>query len=95
MVRLPHLPRPPLHREEALELLRGFEARLRAGEVTFQELASVESHCSSAQRGGDLGAFGRGKMQPPFERATFALQVGEMSGPVETDSGVHLILRTG
>ncbi len=49
----------------------------------------------SAQRGGDLGFFGRGQMQRPFEEATYALQVGELSGPVFTDSGVHLILRTG
>lgn len=34
-------------------------------------------------------------MQKPFEDATFALNVGELSGPVFSDSGVHLILRTG
>jgi len=34
-------------------------------------------------------------MQRPFEEATYALAVGEMSGVVETDSGVHIILRTG
>ena len=34
-------------------------------------------------------------MQRPFEEATFGLAVGELSGPVFTDSGVHLILRTG
>jgi NIMA-interacting peptidyl-prolyl cis-trans isomerase 1 len=34
-------------------------------------------------------------MQKPFEDATFQLKVGELSGPVFTDSGVHLILRTG
>ncbi|KAI9190602.1 uncharacterized protein BJ171DRAFT_543799 [Polychytrium aggregatum] len=43
---------------------------------------------------GDLGFFGPGAMQPAFESATFALQVGELSGPVESDSGIHLILRT-
>lgn len=53
-----------------------------------------ESHCSSARRGGDLGEFGPGKMQPAFEQATFALAVGELSGPVFSDSGVHIILRT-
>ena len=37
----------------------------------------------------------RGQMQKPFEDATFALQVGEMSPLISTDSGVHIILRTG
>lgn len=34
-------------------------------------------------------------MQKPFEDASFALKVGDMSGPVFTDSGVHIIFRTG
>ncbi|KAI9564648.1 hypothetical protein GHT06_008389 [Daphnia sinensis] len=44
--------------------------------------------------GGDLGSFGRGAMQKPFEDAAFSLKVGGMSEPVWTDSGVHIILRT-
>lgn len=59
----------------------------------FEELARVESDCGSAHRGGDLGHFGKGKMMPSFERASFELKPGEMSGLVETDSGVHIILR--
>ena len=49
---------------------------------------------SSAKRGGDLGSFGRGAMQPSFEAAAFALEVGQMSDLVESPSGVHIILRT-
>lgn len=65
------------------------------GEVDFPTLASRESHCGSASKGGDLGEFGPGQMQKPFEEAVQSLKVGELSGPVFTDSGVHLVLRTG
>ncbi|TMW63646.1 hypothetical protein Poli38472_002587 [Pythium oligandrum] len=59
----------------------------------FEEIAKEESDCSSAKRGGDLGPFGRKKMTPSFEKAAFALKVGELSDLVESDSGVHVILR--
>jgi len=81
-------------KEEALAILEGYRAQIVNGEKSFGELAATCSDCSSAKRGGDLGEFGRGAMQKPFEEATFALKVGEMSGPVFTDSGVHIILRT-
>ena len=42
---------------------------------------------------GDLGMFGRGAMQKPFEDASFALNVDEMSQVVDSDSGLHVILR--
>lgn len=63
--------------------------------ATFEELARTESDCSSAKRGGDLGFFGPKKMQPAFEEASFALQIGQLSSIVETSSGVHVILRVG
>jgi NIMA-interacting peptidyl-prolyl cis-trans isomerase 1 len=59
----------------------------------FSRVAQTESDCNSAHRGGDLGFFSKGKMQPQFESAAFALEVGELSEPVFSDSGVHLILR--
>lgn len=62
--------------------------------ATFEEFAKTESDCSSAKRGGDLGFFGRKKMQPAFEKASFSLDVGQMTTDiVDTSSGVHLILR--
>lgn len=81
-------------KEEALELLRGYRKQIVAKEATFEELASKYSDCSSAKRSGDLGMFGRGQMQKPFEEESFKLKVGQLSQPVETDSGVHIILRT-
>ena len=61
----------------------------------FAQMASTESDCGSAQDGGDLGFFESGQMMAPFEEATAAIAVGQMSGLVDTDSGTHIILRTG
>ncbi|KAJ3177967.1 Peptidyl-prolyl cis-trans isomerase NIMA-interacting protein 1 [Gaertneriomyces sp. JEL0708] len=82
-------------KEEALAKITGFRERIVNGGEDLGTLAQTESDCSSAKRGGDLGFFKRGAMQPAFENATLALKVGELSGPVESDSGIHLILRTG
>jgi NIMA-interacting peptidyl-prolyl cis-trans isomerase 1 len=81
-------------KEEALEILKEYQQKIETGQETLSALATHFSDCSSAKRGGDLGYFERGQMQKPFEEATYALQVGELSKPVWTDSGVHLILRT-
>ncbi|XP_052037341.1 peptidyl-prolyl cis-trans isomerase NIMA-interacting 1-like [Apodemus sylvaticus] len=81
-------------KEEALELIKGYIQKIKSGEEDFQSLASQFSDCSSAKARGDLGVFHRGQMQKPFEDASFALQAGEMSGPVFTESGIHIILRT-
>ncbi|OUS45273.1 hypothetical protein BE221DRAFT_76576 [Ostreococcus tauri] len=79
----------------AIEELLAHREHIASGRCAFEDVATRVSDCSSGKRGGDLGEFGRGQMQKPFEDATFALAVGEMSGVVDTDSGVHVILRTG
>ncbi|CAE7251578.1 PIN1 [Symbiodinium natans] len=59
----------------------------------FAKEASGRSDCGSYAQGGDLGFFGPGEMQKPFEEASYALEVGKMSGIIDTDSGSHIILR--
>eukprot|EP00956_Cyclotella_meneghiniana_P043730 scaffold284863_cov93-Cyclotella_meneghiniana.AAC.3 len=88
-----------ISKEKAIEELRELLAILQeVGDpeelrATFEELAKTESDCSSAKRGGDLGFFGKKKMQPAFEKASFGLKVGQLSDIVDTSSGVHIILR--
>ncbi|BDD63100.1 protein kinase ssp1 [Monascus purpureus] len=80
-------------KEEAIDILRGYEKRIKSGEISLGDIAMSESDCSSARKKGDLGFFGRGDMQREFEEAAFALQPGQVSGIVESASGVHLIER--
>lgn len=95
------VPKITISRDQAREELQGLLEILQEEahdmgslKATFEELAKEESDCSSAKRGGDLGVFGRGKMRPEFEHAAFALDVGQLSGLVDTSSGVHIIIRT-
>ena len=83
---------------EVAELLSALEGVAASGDAAalesmFREFAKSESDCSSARKGGDLGKFEPGKMQPSFEDAAFALKVGELSKLVESQSGIHIILR--
>ncbi len=59
----------------------------------FDNLASDFSKCPSGKSGGHLGEFGKGMMVAPFEDAAFSLEVGDVSGPVRTQFGYHIIKR--
>lgn len=64
-----------------------------AGGADFAELAKANStDTGSGANGGDLGWFGLGMMVKPFEDAVVAAKVGEVTGPIQTDFGWHLIL---
>ena len=72
--------------EEAREILAEIE-----GGADFADLARARSTGPSGPRGGDLGFFGEGMMVPPFQEAVEALSPGEVSEPVETQFGWHVI----
>ena len=74
--------------EKALEDVKVLRERLLKGE-DFTELVRAES--DDKGNDGNLGTFGKGRMVPEFEKAAYALETGELSEPVRTQFGWHLI----
>jgi len=77
-------------RAEAMIEARDIRRQLLNG-GDFEALAAEHSDDGTAQRGGDLGWFGPGRMVAPFEEAAFGARIGQIVGPVETQFGYHLI----
>jgi parvulin-like peptidyl-prolyl isomerase len=77
--------------EEALAKAKDLRAKIAAG-GDFAALAKAESDdVGSGANGGSLGEFTRGRMVPPFDEAAFTLKVNEVSEPVKTQFGYHII----
>jgi len=73
--------------EKALELKTQIE-----GGTAFADLAKANSSCPSGQSGGSLGQFSQGQMVPEFDAVIFSdLPIGQVSDPVKTQFGYHLI----
>lgn len=72
------------------ERIRGL---VTAEGADFAAIARAESEDSSAERGGDLGSLGRGRLAPPYEDAAWALRPGQISPVVQTEFGFHVIQR--
>ena len=83
--------KPELTDEEALAKAQAIRKRILGGE-DFATVAKAESDdAGSGAQGGDLGEFRKGMMVPPFETAAFAAKVGELTDPVKTPFGYHII----
>ena len=67
--------------------------QIKNGEKFGKLAREFSSDTGSAKRDGNLGFFGRGKMVKEFETAAFNLQVGQISEPIKTQYGYHIIKR--
>lgn len=79
--------------DEAQALAAQIRERLAAPGADFLAIARESSEDTSRERGGDMGWLGRGRLAPAYEAAAFALDVGAVSEPVESEFGFHVIQR--
>lgn len=71
--------------EEARQVIEALK------EKSFEEVAKEKSTCPSKDQGGNLGSFSRGRMVAEFEEEAFKMEVGDVSEPVKTQFGYHII----
>jgi len=82
----------PKVREEIIAQLLQFKGDISSGKSTFAELAKAYSEDpGSGAQGGDLGFFRRGELAPEYEATALGLRQGEISDPIETQFGFHMI----
>ena len=72
--------------EDALEMIN----LIKSGSK-FEDLAQEYSECETGSNGGDLGKFSSGAMVAEFEKALYHMQIGDISKPVKTKFGFHII----
>jgi nitrogen fixation protein NifM len=83
---------PENARPRALERIQKLAARLSEKPKLFEELAQRHSECPTAMRGGRIGLVKRGHLFPSLDAVLFELKAGQISEPVESEMGFHLIL---
>lgn len=76
---------------EALAILE----RIKSGEKFGKLAKELSSDSGSAKKDGSLGYFTRGMMVKPFEESAFKLEIGQVSEPIKTEFGYHIIKRLG
>lgn len=84
-------PSAQLSQADAVARLNQYREQIASGKASFEELAKEHSQDGSARSGGDLGWVSPGQFVPEFEQAMNALRPGEMSQPLVSRFGVHLI----
>ena len=85
--------RSKISKDEAFKEASKIYEELKLKPEKFRDIASTKSDCASSASAGSLGEFGRGVMVKDFENVAFDLKVDEISEPIETDFGFHIIKR--
>ena len=84
-------PSNQLSQDAARAQLAGFRQQIESGKASFEELAKLHSQDGSATQGGDLGWANPGTMVPEFEKVMDSLNLGNISDPLVSRFGVHLV----